>query len=53
MGVHVGPGVLDLAGLHEDGRHQHVQLGDQLEQLVVGQVLQRKFTLASVPEIFK
>ena len=32
VSIHVGPGVLHLAGLQEDGRHQLVELGDHLGQ---------------------
>merc|ERR1719410_1874311 len=48
VGIYVGPWVLDLAGLEEDGRHQHVQLRHQLEQLVVREMFQGKFPLAGV-----
>ena len=48
MSVDVGPRVLDLAGLHEDGRNDAVQLRHQLEHFIVRQMLQSKFTLTSV-----
>ena len=49
MSVYIGPWVLNLASLKKDGRHQHVQLGHELEELVVGQMLQGKLSLAGVP----
>ena len=51
MGIYIGPWVLDLAGLEEDGGHQHVELGDKLEQLVIGEMLESKLPLASVPGV--
>ena len=51
MSIYIGPGVLDLSGLKEDGGHQHVQLGHQLEQRVVREVLQGELPLASVPGV--
>merc|ERR1712083_661991 len=39
---------LNPACLEEDGGHQHVQLGDQLEQFVIGKMLQSKLSLACV-----
>lgn len=49
MSVYIGPWVLNLASLKEDGRHQHVQLGHELEELVVGQMLEGELSLAGVP----
>ena len=51
VGVHIGPWVLDLAGLNEDGRNDGVQLADQVEHLVVGQMLEGELTLTTVPGI--
>ena len=51
VSVHIGPGVLDLAGLVQDGWHNHVHVGHQLEKLIVGKVFQCKFTLACVSGI--
>ena len=34
--IHIGPGVLDLARLEQDRRHEVVELADQLEQGIVG-----------------
>ena len=51
MGVHVGPGVLDLSGLDEDGWDDGVELTHQVEHFVVWQVLQGKLTLAAVPGV--
>ena len=51
MCVHVGPGVLDLSGLDEDGWDDGVELTHQVEHFVVGQVLQGKLTLATVPGV--
>ena len=51
MGVHVGPGVLHLAGLHEDRGHDGVELADQLEHLVLGQVLEGELALAGVARV--
>merc|ERR1712126_479550 len=48
VGIYVGPWVLDLASLEEDGRHQHVQLRHKLEQFVIGKMFQGKFSLAGV-----
>jgi hypothetical protein len=31
VGINIGPGVLDLASLHEHWGHQFVQLGDELQ----------------------
>ena len=48
MSIHVGPGVLDLASLEENGGHQLIQLRYHLEQLVIRQVLKGKLPLTSV-----
>ena len=48
MGIYVGPGVLDLASLQEDWRHQHVQLGDEFEQFVVREMFEGELPLAGV-----
>lgn len=48
MGVDIGPGVLGLTLLQQHVGHNLVELGDQLEHGVVGQVLQGKLTLAGV-----
>lgn len=50
VGVHIGPGVLDLAQLCEDWWHHLVDGSDQLEERVVRQMLQGEFALACVPE---
>ncbi|CAN8021823.1 unnamed protein product, partial [Ixodes persulcatus] len=48
VGVHVGPGVLDLAELEQDRGHHAVDLAHQLEHGVIGQVLEGKLSLARV-----
>ena len=48
MGIYVGPGVLDLASLQEDWRHQHVQLGDEFEQFVVREMFESELSLTGV-----
>ena len=40
VGVYIGPWVLNLARLQEDGGHQNVQLGHQLEQFSSWEVLE-------------
>ena len=51
MRVHVGPRVAHLPGLGEHARHHLVQLRDELELGVVGQVLERELALARVPRV--
>ena len=51
VGVHVGPGVLGLALLQQDWGHHLVELGHQLEERVVGKMLQSKFALADVARV--
>ena len=48
VGVHIGPGVLDLASFSENWWDNHVQVGHELEHLVVGQVLEGELALAGV-----
>ena len=48
MRIYVGPGVLDLASLQEDWRHQHVQLGDEFEQFVVREMFESELSLTGV-----
>lgn len=48
VGVHIGPGVLGLAVLGEDLGGNLVDGGDEVEQVVVGHVLEGKLTLSSV-----
>ncbi len=48
MGVHVRPRVLGLAVLQEHIGRDLVDLGDELEERVLGQVLQSELTLAFV-----
>ena len=45
MRVHVRPRVLRLAGLEQYGGDDLVNLADELEERVVGQVFQRKLAL--------
>lgn len=51
MCIYVGPWVLDLAQLEQNGRHHGVDLRDQLEHWIVRQVLERKLPLARVARI--
>lgn len=51
MGIYIWPWVLSLALLQEDWWYNVIQLRDELEQLVVWQVLESKFTLAGVARI--
>ena len=51
MSVYVGPWVLGLALLQKDVWHNLVDLGHQLEEWVVGQMFQSKFTLTCVPRV--
>lgn len=51
MSIYVGPWVLSLALLEEDVGNDLVKLGDELEELVVGKVLESEFTLAGVSGI--
>ena len=48
MGVHVGPGVLGLALLQQDVGGHLVDVRDQLEHGVLGQVFEGKLPLARV-----
>ena len=48
VGIYVGPGVLDLAGLQEDWWDQHVELGDKFEQFVVREMLESELPLTGV-----
>ena len=52
VGVYSGPWVLNLARLQEDGWHQNVQLGHQLEQFVSWEVLECKLPLPGIVRIF-
>ena len=51
MSIYVGPWVLSLALLEEDVGNDLVKLGDELEELVVGKVLESEFSLAGVSGI--
>ena len=51
VGVDVGPGVLGLAGFEEDLGSDVVDLADELEHLVVGEVLESELALSSVARI--
>ena len=51
VGIDVGPGVLGLAVLEENAGSDGVDLGDELEEGIVGDVLQGELTLASVTGI--
>ena len=51
VGIHIGPGVLDLAGFVQDRWDNHVHVGYQLEQLVIGKMLQCELTLTCVSGI--
>ena len=48
MSVNIWPWVLGLALLEEDTGDDFVELGDQLEELVVGEVLEGELALALV-----
>ena len=51
VGINVGPGVLGLALLGEDLGHDVVELGGELEERVVGEVLEGELALAGVPRV--
>jgi len=51
VGIHVGPGVLGLTVLGEDARGDFVDLGNELEEGIVGQVLEGKLALGHVARI--
>lgn len=51
MSIHIGPRVLGLAVLQQDGGHHVVQLGHQLEERIIGKVLQGELALAGVARI--
>ncbi len=51
VSIDIGPGVLHLAQLEENGRHNLVDLRHQLEHGVIGQVLERKLALHRVARI--
>lgn len=51
MGVHVGPGVLGLAGLEEDVGDDLVDLADELEEGVLRQVLEGELSLRGVSRV--
>ena len=51
VSVHIGPGVLHLSGFGQNWRDEHVELRDELEHLVVGQVLESELALTSVSGI--
>lgn len=51
VGIYIGPGVLHLAGFGEDWGHHLVDLGDKLEQLIVGQMLEGELSLAGITRI--
>ena len=52
VGVDIGPEVLNFARHQEDGGHQKVQLGHQLEQFVSWEVLECKLPLPGIVRIF-
>lgn len=51
MGVDIRPRVLGFASLEQDVRNKVIDLANELEHLVVGQVLQGKFALGSVARV--
>jgi len=51
VGIYIWPWVLGLALLEEDWWYDVIQLGNELEEFVVGQVLESKFSLTSVTGI--
>ena len=51
MSVDVWPGVLGLAVLSQDSGGNLIELSDQLEQRVVGHVLEGKLSLAGVARV--
>ena len=51
MSVDVGPGVLGLAVLGEDGGDELVELGGELDQGVLGEVAEGELALAGVPGV--
>lgn len=51
VSVHVGPGVLGLSGGEEDVRDELIELSDELEELVVGEVLESELSLGLVSGI--
>ena len=51
VSIYIGPGVLDLAGFSEDWGHDLVDLGNQLEEFIVGQMLEGELALAGVAGI--
>ena len=51
VGIDIGPWVLSLALLQENARDDLVELGDELEKFVIGQVLEGELALALVAGI--
>lgn len=51
VSVHIGPGVLGLALSEEDIRSDLVEVGDELEEVIVGKMLEGEFSLALVTRI--
>lgn len=51
VSINVRPWVLDLAQFSQDWRHNLVDVADELEQRVVGQMLEGELALASVARI--
>ena len=48
VSIDIGPGVLGLASFEEDVGNEVVDLANQLEVLILGEVLESEFTLGSV-----
>jgi len=51
VGINIGPWVLGLSVLSEDWRNDLVENADELEERIVGKILQSELTLASVTGI--
>ena len=51
MGIYIGPWVLGLALLQENAGDDLVELGHELEEFVIGQVLEGELALALVAGI--
>ena len=51
MRVHIGPRVLYFAQFAENLRHNFVELGNDLEHVIIRQMLQGEFPLACVTRI--
>lgn len=51
MGINIGPWVLHLAELQQNWGYNLVDLGNQLEHGIIGQMLESKFALHRVTGI--